>query len=375
MKLRPTILDRYLFREFATAFLAVMAFCSLLVLVGTVFEKLSEILENDPPMSAVFLYFATSLPYTLIQIVPIAAMLAVLFSIGGLARYNEIIALVTSGVHSLRIAAPVLFGGLLIALATFAVNELAIPQLQRTAERLELELEGKDRYRASARKQLLARGRDQRFYVMRVFDPLENQMIRPVIIDLHPDGVTIARQIEAEEARLVSNHPEQKKSLWKFKNPQVSTYDSAGHPLSYSAQQQEVVFELEEDLPRLLAMDKSPEEMNFRELARHIQIISERGQPTHALETDLILKVLFPLGIIVILVIGFSYAVRSRAGTMMTLFGYGILWAFAYYGTTAFFQALGHSGAVPALVAATIPLGLFTLLAIHYLRRSYVWHG
>lgn len=375
MILRPLILDRYVFREFVLAFVAVMSFCALLILVASIFEKFGDIMEHDPPLRVVVLYFATSLPYVLMQIVPIAAMLAVLFSIGGLARYNEVLALLTSGVHSLRIAAPVLFAGFLIALGSFVINESVIPPLQRAAKYYELQLEGKDVFRATARKQFMMRGRDQRYYLMRLFNPLENRMISPVIVDLNRDGTGLTRKIEADEARLLENVPDQEKSLWQFKNPRIWSFDGSGRVASFTDRHAEVTIELEDDLHQLLAQEKSPEEMNFRELSRHIGILKERGQPTGSFQTDLLLKVMFPLGIIVVLIIGYSYAVRTRAGTAMTMLGYGIVWAFGYYGLTAVLQALGHSGALSPYVAAFLPTLLFAAAAAHYLHRSSRWYA
>src|SRR4051812_4885433 len=123
MNLRPLILDRYLFREFVLAFVAVMSFCTLLLLVASIFDRFSEILEFGAPMSTVVMYFLTSLPGQLMHVIPIAAMLAVLFSIGSLARTNEVLAMLTSGVHGLRLSLPIIFGGIIIVVGTFCLNE------------------------------------------------------------------------------------------------------------------------------------------------------------------------------------------------------------------------------------------------------------
>ena len=113
--LRPLIIDRHIFREFAIAFFAVTSFCALLLLIASIFEKLGGILQNDTPWQQALEYLFSVVPGRLIQAIPIASMLAVLFALGGLARHNEILAMMTSGIHPLRIAAPILFGGLIIA--------------------------------------------------------------------------------------------------------------------------------------------------------------------------------------------------------------------------------------------------------------------
>lgn len=375
MSLRPSILDRYIFREFAMAFFAVMAFCALLLLVARVFDKFGDILQNEPPMRVIILYFATSLPFLLVQIIPVAAMLAVLFGVGGLARNNEIVALMTSGVHSLRLAVPVLFGGLLISGGTFLVSELAIPPLQRAANYYELQLEGKDVVRATSQRQVFARGRDQRYYMMPLFNPIENRMISPVIVDLNIEGSALVQKIEADEATLLPARQADGKTFWELKNPRIWKFDSQSRVTSYEAHPDTAVYELEENLSQILAQQKDPEEMNFRELQAHIQLLAEREQPVKAYETDLFLKIMFPAGIMVVLIIGFSYAIRTRPGTAMTLFGYGIVWAFAYYGLTAVMQAIGHSGTLSPYIAAFLPFAVYAALAAYYMHRSSRWYA
>jgi lipopolysaccharide export LptBFGC system permease protein LptF len=115
--------------------------------------------------------------------------------------------------------------------------------------------------------------------------------------------------------------------------------------------------------------------MNFNQLQERIRILSARNQPIASLQTDLLRKVTFPVGILVIMVIGFAYAVRARAGTAMTIFGYGIAWAVAYYLVNAIMQALGHSGRISPLSATLLPTIAFLFMAAVYLRKSYRWHA
>src|ERR1043166_8384879 len=134
---RVLILDRYIFRELAMSFIAVMAFCTLLILVVGIFTKFQDIMKNDVPLDKAFWYFVFSTPYQVMQIVPIAAMLGVLFSIGNPARNNEMLALMTNGVHGLRIAAPVIFGGLVVFVWAVFMNEIVVPPAEQQARYLD----------------------------------------------------------------------------------------------------------------------------------------------------------------------------------------------------------------------------------------------
>jgi lipopolysaccharide export system permease protein len=373
---RVLLLDRYIFREFAISFLAVLAFCTLLLLVASIFERLDSILKNETPLGKAAQYFMCSLPFRVMQAVPIAATLAVLFSIGSLARTNEILAMLTSGVHALRLAAPVLFGGLLIFVGSVVMNEYVVPPLQHRANYLELRyIEGKEESKITAQKNVFRRGRDNRFYLLRRYYVPETRMDKPLIVDLTPDYRSVRGRMEADSAVMLSNDPENRRSSWEFTNLRRWTFTPEGKLIAYEEKPGGQLVTLEEDLPTILSQKKEPEEMNYAELAQHVRILADRRQPVHGFRTDLALKVAFPLGILVIMVIAFSYAARTRAGTVMKAFGYGTLWAIVYYAVTAMMRALGHSGTVSPFVASYFTLAVFAVIAAYYLRKSYRWYS
>jgi lipopolysaccharide export system permease protein len=374
MALRPQILDRYLFREFVLSFTAVMAFCTLLILVGSIFGKFADIMEHYVSWRVIFMYFLTSLPARVMFVVPIAAMLAVLFSIGGLARTNEVLAMLTSGVHGLRLAVPIMLGGVLIVIATFICNEYVVPPLERISREYELMLEEKDPSTMLATKGVFARGRDNWFYFCRVYTAKNRRMGKPTIITLSDDHTNVEQRVEARSAVLVENVPSEKKSVWAFQEPRIWKLQ-AGEITTFTAQNTTNTLSLEEDLTKILTQKTKPEEMNFNQLRDRIKILSARNQPVAALQTDLLRKISFPLGILLIMIIGFGYAVRARAGTAMTIFGYGIAWAVTYYLVNAVAQALGHSGSISPIAASFAPIVCFVIFAVHYLRKSYRWHS
>ena len=374
--LRPIIIDRHLFREFAIAFFAVTSFCALLLLIASIFEKLGGILENETPWRQALEYLFAVVPGRLIQAIPIASMLAVLFSLGGLARHNEILAMMTSGIHPLRIAAPILFGGLIIAGLTIATNEWIIPPLEARANYLEARyIEGKEESRITTERNVFARGRGNRFYLMPRYNSRDNIMEKPLIVDQTPNFQNIRRRIEGDQATFVSNHPESKTSIWTFKNYRDWQFDENNRLVSFSQPRGETTVTLEEDLTIILGQRKNPDEMNFNELRSHIGILSERNQNVQSYTTDLIMKLTFPLGVLIVMTIGFSYAVRIRGGSMMQAFGMGVLWAVGYYALAAVMRALGHAGTLPPSLAATLPQILFFVMTIYYLQRSLRWYN
>ena len=83
--LRPKILDRYLLREFVTTLVGVLAACTIVLLVAKVFEEFDNVIENHAPLGVALKYFLYILPFRVLEVVPLATLLAVIFSIGTLA--------------------------------------------------------------------------------------------------------------------------------------------------------------------------------------------------------------------------------------------------------------------------------------------------
>lgn len=374
MNLRPIILDRYIFREFVMAFFAVMAFCALLLLVASIFDRFSDILEYGASAKTIAVYFLSSLPGKLVQIVPIAAMLAVLFSIGSLARTNEVLAMLTSGVHALRLSLPVFVAGIFIVIGAFLMNEYVVPPLERTSKIYELKLEQRDVRKVTMNANVFARGREGWLYLARVYSNPDKEMIRPTVINMGANHAGVKMRIEGLRAKLQGKGPEGQ-TLWAFENPHTWHFDDAGHITTYTAVTGTQVIPLEADLQAILAQQMKPAEMNFQQLKQRINIMEARKQPTQDLRTSLLRKLTFPLGILVIMLIGFAYGVKSRAGTAMAIIGYGIAWAAAYYIINAVLQALGNAGTVPPFVATVVPLVVFAGIAFWLMRRSYQWHA
>ncbi|MCX7625418.1 MAG: LptF/LptG family permease [Candidatus Sumerlaeaceae bacterium] len=373
---RLRILDKLLLREFWLAFLATLAFCTLLLVVATIFDKFQEIIENEAPFDKVVLYFLCSLPFKLVQVMPLVAALGVLFSVGGLARNNEILAFLTSGVHSLRIAAPIIASGVIVLLCVFIVNEFFVAPLEQQARYLERRyIEAKSESKLATRRDIFVRGMGNRFYLMKMYDTRQGRMYSPQIVDMTEDYSTLRQRIDANEALFLGEKPNEQRSEWELEQPRIWVFDEDGRLKSFEHFSGRHVVFLEPDLSVILGQKKKPEEMNFFELRQHIEILAEREQPVFEYQTDLHRKLASPISILLAMLLAFSFAVRSRAGNATSAFGYGLAWTIAIYGVSAFFAALGHSGALSPLCAAWFPIFYFAAMTVYYVRKSYRWYA
>ncbi len=209
------IIDTYLIKEFLYTFIGVLFICAIILLVYMIIESYDEILENKPGFYYTFSYFANSLPFKLIEVVPLAVVISVLFTVGTLAKNKEILALSFSGMSTVRIAMPLFCAGAMISILTIYFNEAVVPGCEERAGYIEQAfIRGKGEKIITKTKDIFVKGSGQRFYMMRDFDSRHNIMSQPTILDLNTTGSALVQRIDADRAELVSGEGSERS--WRF---------------------------------------------------------------------------------------------------------------------------------------------------------------
>jgi lipopolysaccharide export system permease protein len=119
-----SILNRMIFLELLKVFaMALIGITGLLLLAGVVSEASKEGLAPHQILAIIPLIIPSTLPYT----IPATTLFASCVIYGRLAHDNEILAIKSAGVNVMRVIAPGLFLGLLMAAVTFAIYYSLIP--------------------------------------------------------------------------------------------------------------------------------------------------------------------------------------------------------------------------------------------------------
>ena len=117
------ILDRYILGEFLRKFFFLLLLFAVIMLMKNV------------------------RPIDLIQVIPVSVILAMMFSVGTLAKRKEILALHASGVSYWRMSMPLAVTVVLITLGVFAFNESVLPYCWQRVRYIEkVEIKGEPTY-------------------------------------------------------------------------------------------------------------------------------------------------------------------------------------------------------------------------------------
>jgi lipopolysaccharide export system permease protein len=350
------LLDRYIFRQFASTFVLLLLALPFLFLITDLTDQLDNYLARNIPPGAVALSYLYYIPQLVFWGFPIAALIATVFTIGNMTRHQEITAAKAGGVSFYRLALPIILFSVLLSAAAVALGELVPVANQRRAE----SLRERDRGTTPFRTNVVFRTEDGRTLAAHRISAIDNDMSQVVIEKLLPDGTR--SQIAAMAANYVPDEG------WTFVEGHHRLIPEEGDPStsSFTTLQVDDFRERPEDL---LVIAKEPEEMRYAELERFIRTIDRTGGDSNMYRVSLAQKISLPLAVFVIVLFGAPLATSSKRGGAAFGVGISLIVTLLYLMMFKVGAAVGESGSLDPLVAAWAPNVLFLLGAMILLWR------
>ncbi|MDZ7371417.1 MAG: LPS export ABC transporter permease LptG [candidate division KSB1 bacterium] len=353
------ILDRYVTRKFLQVlFFSLLAFVIIFIVVDLI-ENLDRYIDNKFPRIAVIEYYINFLPFIIVLILPVAMLLSSLYSIGGLARNNEIVAMKAAGLSLYRIFLPVLITALFISFLSMWIADRLVPRAtQRQSEINEHYLRNRP-----PRKRLdnvYLRDEQDRRISMRSFNT-----------ETFTGSVVSIRRMQ--DSRLISRIDARRMvwqdSLWMLYDGYERTFTEEGEKAEpFTARPLETTSIRPENISRLL---RKPEEMSYRELKDFIAEVKRNGADPAKWLVDLHLKIALPFANFIIVLFGLPLsAAQTRRSGAAKGFGVSLAVTFVYFGILKTTQAMGHTGKLDPIVAAWFANVVFGILGLIVLWKA-----
>ncbi|HTI04122.1 MAG TPA: LptF/LptG family permease [Gemmatimonadales bacterium] len=142
---RPTvrILSRYILRQHLPPLGYALAALTFAMLVNQVAKQFGNFVGKGLPWSVIFEVFALSIPFIVAMTLPMAVLVAVLYTFSHLAADNEVTAMKASGVSIARLLIPVTVGATFVALIAFVWNDQILPRSNHTLRTLLVDIQRK----------------------------------------------------------------------------------------------------------------------------------------------------------------------------------------------------------------------------------------
>ena len=359
----PMIFDLYMLGTFFYWIVLMLASFMVLFDAFTLFDLLGDIAKNRIPFSIVVSYFLHLLPMMVYQLLPLAALVATLITLGLLAKNNEITAFKASGVSLFRLAVPLILAGALLSAGMFLLDDSFLPYANQRQDALHDRIKGRPAKTYFEPGHQWIFGQHDKIYNYQLFDPDRNLFGGLNVFELDPSTFQVRRRIYATRT-----YWEPSLASWVLESGWVRDF-SLSSVTSYKRFRVDSFPELSEAPSYFKREVFQYDQMNWRQLRNYIHSLQTAGFDTARLSVEWHKKFAFPLiaTIIVFLAIPFSLLVGTRGavGGIALAVGIGIV----YWSIAALFEAMGTVGQLPSFLAAWAPDAIFAFAGLYFFLR------
>jgi len=355
------ILDRYLMKSFLIPFgVCVLVFC-VLVLLGRFFDKMDIFVGYHAHLKDIIVFLILGLPFWLNLVLPVATMLALLFSLGTLYQRGEFTAFRSAGIPSWRLYLPFGSLGLFLAIVSLVGGLTFLPKLNFQSRKIyRVHIKKRDilEYR---KDNIVAAGRDHRRFTIGWLD-VANQYMKDVVVDRFSDDLEWMETTSAKLAVYQNGRWLFKDGIWRTKDATLA-----------NGVREEPFAEKWMDIPEKPAdfalEDKITDDMTGPELLERAERLKHLGAPTYKERVAWHMRMALPFANVIVIALAIPYALRSGVQGRTQNFSYALALAFLYWGVTSVCQSFGEQGRMSAWAAAWASNFLFSGIALWKLAR------
>jgi lipopolysaccharide export system permease protein len=341
-----TLLDRLLVLEVSASFAAALGLFSALLVMNHLFYLARLIIGQGIAVRIALVLMAYKIPYFVAFSAPMGALLATVWGMGRLADHNELSALRASGVSLLRIAAPLVTAGLVVAAGTlvFAEGVVSLSEDQYRAVMSDVVTRGPELHPVENVFFQAPIPQGNALYSAHSYDPRSRTLQAVTVVYMTPRQPV--QVIQAERAAYLQG------TQWTFQNGHVYVL-SEGELVSTKFDTLRVT------VPRspqdFTIPPKQPQDMSLRELAGEAARYRANGGDAGPFVGELNTKVATALSAVAFVVLAIPLSLRPhRSGPSMG-FGMSILILVAYYLIAIPAQLASDGHVLSPVLAAWLP--------------------
>jgi len=352
------ILDRYVLREFTRLFLLFSVAAPLLFILGDWTDNIDTFTEKQIPAARVALGYLYQFPEFISWSLPIAALIATVFTVSNMTRHSEMAAAKAGGISFYRALRVLPLMGVLLTLLGLGLSEL-VP-ITEGKRREVLGDRGPSSYN---RGDFVYSSEEGDTYAILNLNS-DDHTIRTLTVERQGDLVTVPSiHIVADEAVWDSaGH------YWTLQNGyyRMLLDDTTVRSIRF-AQLRSPRFQ--ETPEQLSARPKEPEEMRYAELGDYINILQRSGNEPLKLMVQRLEKIAIPVATLIIILFGAPLANSSGRGGPAYGIGISLGVTIIYLMLFKVTEAAGATGSLPVVAAAWLPNALFAVAAVVLLWR------
>lgn len=354
MKLKPTILDKYIIRKFIGTYLSALLVIIGIVIIFDISEKIDNFVQNQAPLDEIiFMYYANFIPYFINMFSPLFVFITVIFFTSKLAANSEIIAILSGGISFNRLLYPYILSAVFITIFSLLLNLFVIPPANKG--RLAFENKYVKKQYVNTDRNIHYQINPGEFLYMESFSNFSKSGTKFTLEKM--EGHKMISKLSAENAVWDSTS-----RSWQLYDFYHRKFDDRGVQTIIQGAQMDTVINLTyEDLS---TRTNVVETLSYHDLNEMIAIQRLRGDKMvkYAL-IEKHTRFALPFAAIILTIMGVSLSSRKRRGGIGMNIGIGIALSFSYILFLRFSQMFVHSGVLPPFVALWVPNILYGAIA------------
>ena len=370
---RPNLLDLYVSKQYLRIFLLGVGALLGVFYISTFIDMADKLFRGQATTATLLRYFYFITPQYIYYVIPMAALLAALATVGVMTKNSELIVIRACGISLYRTVAPLVVFSLVGSATLFGLQEQVIAASNREADRLNRIIRGFPALNTGAFGRQWVAGRSGDLYHYSFFDPRSDQFTELAIYHFEPARWGLRSLTRASHAKLVTQTgPDGTPvELWAATDGWSRAFSEAGRGAAARRKAAYVPFAEKtlslEPASYFKSDEPAPEQMTYGELKQYIGLLQAGGYNSIPLTVSLQRKVAFPFVTLILTLLAVPFAVTTgRRGALYGI-GVGIILAITYWITMSVFGAIGAGGLLSPTLAAWAPNLLFGAAAAYLL--------
>jgi lipopolysaccharide export system permease protein len=319
-------------------------------------------INESVSFSAILQYYAYSIPFTFYQVLPIACLVATIFSLGMLQRNNELVAFFSSGFSLSRVIAPILVLVFLISCFGILISDQVLPEFAKKKNYVYyVDIKKQPGLYSTIKTNRIWYRSNNILFNISTLDP-ETKTAEDITLNYFDKHWHLVQVIKAGRVEFASKQ-------WKLTKGDITVFVSdSSFPLTQNFSTKTI--SMDEDISEIQKTAQPTDVLGVQELKYFIRKNKESGLDTLRYEMDYHTKFSYPFAALVLsfLSVPFSIAQTRSAGRAMGI-GKSLALTFIYWAAYSSFYNIGKHGYVPSVVAAWTPnVILFFVGSVFFLR-------
>jgi lipopolysaccharide export system permease protein len=325
-------------------------------------ENLEKFLDQDASFLVIIKYYIYFLPDILQIMMPVATLLATLFTIGNLSTRNEITAMKSGGLSLYRLMVPIIIFNIMLSIGQLYFNGWIVPKANEGKRKIEMKYFNKND------------GGTPIYNLYFRDKPTVNILMQYYEADLKRGNKVSIEEFSSEyQPRLVKRieantiNWDSIKHNWILNDAIERTFAGNRVLLKKYVKLEMKLSLTHEDITQL---KREPKEMNFDELKNYIKLLEQGGKDVRMQLIDYYGKWAFPFANIIVVLFGVPFASVRRKGGIAIQIGAAMIVSFAYMIFTKVSQTISFAYGFDPILSGWIANIIFLTAGIITIFRT-----